>query len=185
MHMHTSKTGLYTFRQQFLGTHACAVITQSMKDSRFSRQPLNLLCSANVDLNRAWPDRNDRGGLNLTATGNEPAEVLALMHFATAFPFSAGCNMHEGALVANYPWDGDRQLGEGYAAAPDDAAFVALAKAFAGFHGTMAAQHADRTHQPAVRAVHNFLLQNLLAFTVLCAAAIAAHQSLVKRRLAS
>ena len=64
-------------------------------------------CRNGVDLNRAFPDRRNHTDLNLVATGGEPPEVRALMRLATTLPFVAGCNMHEGALVANYPWDGD------------------------------------------------------------------------------
>lgn len=36
----------------------------------------------------------------------ERAETLALMSWTTAHRFVASVSMHEGALVANYPWDG-------------------------------------------------------------------------------
>jgi carboxypeptidase D len=100
---------------------------------------LPVVCRDNLDLNRAFPDRSTSP--DMTSTGKEPFEVLAIMKFATSFPFSAGCNMHEGAIVANYPWDSDKDIGSGYAAAPDDKAFLHLAETFAGLHATMSKQH--------------------------------------------
>ena len=45
----------------------------------------------------------------------------------------------QGALVANYPWDGSEDRGTHYEACPDDAAYVHLARVYAGAHARMAA----------------------------------------------
>ena len=45
----------------------------------------------------------------------------------------------QGAVVANYPWDGSEDRGTHYAACPDDAAYVHLAGAYARAHASMAA----------------------------------------------
>jgi len=40
-------------------------------------------------------------------------------------------NFHEGALVANYPWDGTGDSRTRYSMAPDDLAFQRLCRAYA------------------------------------------------------
>ena len=45
----------------------------------------------------------------------------------------------QGAVVANYPWDGNADMATRYEASPDDAAFRHLAGAYAGAHASMAA----------------------------------------------
>jgi hypothetical protein len=91
------------------------------------------------DLNRAFPERHANGG-NLTATGNEPAEVTSIMRLGTLLPFAAGANLHEGAVVVSYPWDGMKGKEQRYAGSPDDAAYVRLAKSFAANHPWMREQ---------------------------------------------
>ena len=44
----------------------------------------------------------------------------------------------QGALVANYPWDGSKDRGTHYEACPDDAAYVHLAHIYASSHVKMA-----------------------------------------------
>ena len=43
----------------------------------------------------------------------------------------------QGALVANYPWDGTHNKTRHYAASPDDATYRHLASAYADAHATM------------------------------------------------
>lgn len=56
----------------------------------------------------------------------------------------------QGAVLANYPWDGTPNRTTEYWASPDDATFRHLAKVYAASHRTMhaskasAAQHARR-----------------------------------------
>lgn len=44
----------------------------------------------------------------------------------------------QGALVANYPWDGTPDKTTAYTAAPDDATFLAMASTYAQAHKKMA-----------------------------------------------
>ena len=43
----------------------------------------------------------------------------------------------QGALVANYPWDGSDDRGAHYSRCPDDAAYAHLAAVYAGAHAKM------------------------------------------------
>jgi len=115
---------------------------------------------AGIDLNRDFPDPLDRaaGVLGLAGTppgrlaapavealaaaaptadlspsGTEQPETAALMAWLTApgTPFAAAAALHEGAVVANYPWDGTPEMGTRYAASPDDATFRWAATAYA------------------------------------------------------
>ena len=45
----------------------------------------------------------------------------------------------QGAVVANYPWDGNLDMQTRYEASPDDATFRHLATVYAGAHASMAA----------------------------------------------
>lgn len=45
----------------------------------------------------------------------------------------------QGAVVANYPWDGSEDRGTHYSACPDDAAYIHLASVYARAHASMAA----------------------------------------------
>lgn len=70
-------------------------------------------------------------------TGHEEVETLALMHWMEDVPFVASASLHEGALVANYPWDASDDGNAGYAASPDDKTFVYLSKLYASHHRQM------------------------------------------------
>jgi len=108
--------------------------------------------SKRVDLNRDFPDWIEEGssraagqrGENptLEPTDAQQPETRAAMEWARAVRFAGSCVLHEGAVVANYPWDGrlDLALGSRYHASPDDAAFRSLASAYASLHATMAAR---------------------------------------------
>ena len=56
-----------------------------------------------VDLNRDFPDQFDDP--NNTVNGREP-ETRAVMEWSQQHNFILSANMHTGALVANYPFDG-------------------------------------------------------------------------------
>lgn len=98
--------------------------------------------SANVDLNRDFPDPVLHKGHDLHEPRPETQqETLALMTLATRMRFTGSSVLHEGALVANYPYDGykDGSLavsGEKHAS-PDDTTFVYLASVYANNHKTM------------------------------------------------
>uniref|UniRef100_A0A061S7Q8 Carboxypeptidase D n=1 Tax=Tetraselmis sp. GSL018 TaxID=582737 RepID=A0A061S7Q8_9CHLO len=96
------------------------------------------------DLNRDFPDpiqaAMGRGWSdNLAPTGREAPETRAVMDWARSHHFVAGVSMHEGAVVANYPWDGSLDRRTHYSASPDDAAFRHLATVYAQRNKDMAA----------------------------------------------
>ena len=103
-----------------------------------------------VDLNREFP------GPELLDTTEEflfkdrEPEVAAVMRWILDNPFVAAVNFHDGAVVANYPYD-QRNLqpwtvserfravagDPGNSETPDNAEFVMLSKLYADNHGTM------------------------------------------------
>ena len=115
------------------------------------------------DLNRDFPDRFASSALE--PTGSEQPETKAIMDWTLATGFVAGASMHEarrpgtavfvrlrmaeaertlvgclqGALVANYPWDGTSDRSTRYEACPDDAIFRHLATLYATTHKRMSA----------------------------------------------
>ncbi|KAI8473599.1 MAG: hypothetical protein J3K34DRAFT_518884 [Monoraphidium minutum] len=96
-----------------------------------------------TDLNRNFPDPIELKGADLrTPRANAAPETVAIMNFTLGGHFAASANLHEGAIVANYPWDGYSDLDEGErkrkSASPDDAGFVLMAKEYAAHHAFMA-----------------------------------------------
>lgn len=85
-----------------------------------------------VDLNRDFPDQfNDP---NNSLEGRQP-ETRAMMQWTWDHNFVLSANMHTGALVVNYPFDGPNT--GIYSAAPDDDLFVQLARCYADAHPNM------------------------------------------------
>ena len=97
--------------------------------------------SKGVDLNRDFPDQFRHGANAMEhGRGGEQPETLAAMSFHKRHSFAAGANFHEGALVANYPWDGTAHGSGGYNGVPgDDATFRSLARSYASLHPKMRA----------------------------------------------
>lgn len=87
-----------------------------------------------VDLNRDFPDqfspRNNNEDLR------QP-ETKAIMNWTRAINFVASASLHGGAVVANYPWDGNSDGRTGYSKCDDDETFRYLAKVYSNFHGSM------------------------------------------------
>jgi len=84
-----------------------------------------------IDLNRNFPDRFGR-----TQPQRQP-ETLAVMQWLEEYPFVLSANFHNGALVANYPYD-DSVTGEAvYTASPDDDIFRQVSLAYSNAHTTM------------------------------------------------
>ncbi|XP_072176466.1 carboxypeptidase E-like [Diadema setosum] len=102
------------------------------------------------DLNRNFPNLNNmayeneqNGGKNhhfvplradLLKLQPETANVLRWME---EYPFVLSANLHEGELVANYPYDTSRSRRSYYTASPDDAVFRHLAQVYATKHSFM------------------------------------------------
>lgn len=78
-------------------------------------------------------------------SGNEQPETLAVMRWMLSPPqgkaFDAGANLHEGAVVANYPWDGyadgSEQSRGVVRRSPEHAGFVRMSRAYASAHAFM------------------------------------------------
>jgi len=93
-----------------------------------------------VDLNRDFPDRFAQGSSNerLKRTGKEQKETNLLMDWTEKKgPFVSSLAIHEGALVANYPWDGTPDKSTRYEACPDDVSFKYFATQYAKKHRKM------------------------------------------------
>ncbi|CAF3095078.1 unnamed protein product [Rotaria sp. Silwood2] len=86
----------------------------------------------NSDNNRYYLDE-----LTNTQENIEP-EVRAVMHWSLIYPFVLSANLHGGALVANYPFDGKIQDStRKESKSPDDQTFKMLAKAYSHAHPKM------------------------------------------------
>lgn len=95
-----------------------------------------------IDLNRDFPDVINKTTATriappLLRTGWEQPETVAIMDWSKSRSFVASAAMHEGALVANYPWDANETGEEGYSSSPDDSAFRFLARTYASSHTRM------------------------------------------------
>merc|ERR1711879_435544 len=90
-----------------------------------------------VDLNRAFPswDNLTLSQEELTATA-EP-EVAAVIDWVLSQPFVLSANFHDGAVVANYPYDDSHQRNGIKSLTPDDSTFVSLSRLYASNHRTM------------------------------------------------
>jgi len=106
-----------------------------------------------VDLNRAFPgqDMLDKNR-NQLVEDREP-EVTAVIDWILENPFVVSINFHDGAVVANYPWDqynrqpwlkSDRfhvqTVEEKSAVTPDNSEFIMLSKLYSGKHATMSSK---------------------------------------------
>ncbi len=87
-----------------------------------------------VDLNRNFPDRI-RDPFNIS-DGREP-ETQAVMNFSSDHSFILSANFHTGALVANYPYDGNSTGRSVYTVCPDDLLFIELAKTYSSHNVPM------------------------------------------------
>lgn len=88
-----------------------------------------------VDLNRNFPDQYV---INKFNEQTEP-ETKAVMDWILSEPFVLSANLHNGALVANYPYDDnpDQVMSGKPNPAPDDITFQKLALTFSNVHKTM------------------------------------------------
>jgi carboxypeptidase D len=84
------------------------------------------------DLNRNFPDQYFG-----QITPQQP-ETKAIITWSARENFTLSANFHGGDLVANYPYDGNREYKSGHEApTPDDAAFKRIALAYAANHPEM------------------------------------------------
>jgi len=88
-----------------------------------------------IDLNRNFPDQ-------FTSPPNTKAgrqvETVAVMSFVEEHNFVLSANYHGGAVVANYPYDGNANQRSGvYTPSPDDSVFKVLATTYSNSHRTM------------------------------------------------
>ncbi|KAI6175688.1 putative effector protein [Aphelenchoides bicaudatus] len=106
-----------------------------------------------IDLNRNFPELNkifyymdaQKMGrydhlLDLFSDENQKfePEVKAVGEWTLSLPFVLSANLHEGDLVANYPFDASRVEGASeYAKSPDDSTFKHLAQVYANNHAHM------------------------------------------------
>lgn len=84
-----------------------------------------------VDLNRNFPDRFSR------THPHREQETIAVINWVASYPFVLSANLHNGALVANYPYDNSASGQSKYTACPDDDIFKQLALAYSNAHATM------------------------------------------------
>ena len=77
-----------------------------------------------IDLNRNFPDRFGR------TQPDRAAETRAVMEWIKNYPFVLSANLHNGALVANYPYDNSESDVAVYTISPDDTTFRQLALAY-------------------------------------------------------
>eukprot|EP01112_Ceratiomyxa_fruticulosa_P017598 TRINITY_DN550_c0_g1_i1.p1 TRINITY_DN550_c0_g1~~TRINITY_DN550_c0_g1_i1.p1 ORF type:complete len:485 (-),score=109.74 TRINITY_DN550_c0_g1_i1:163-1617(-) len=87
------------------------------------------------DLNRDFPDQfiSNRN----TPTGRQP-ETQAMMTWTSTHNFVLSASYHGGAVVANYPYDGNSNSRSGvYTPSPDDQVYKDLAIRYSNLHTTM------------------------------------------------
>lgn len=84
-----------------------------------------------IDLNRNFPDRFGRN------QGEIQPETQAVIDWLDEYPFVLSANLHNGALVANYPYDNSRSGNNVYTATQDDDIFIQLSLSYSLAHPTM------------------------------------------------
>ena len=85
----------------------------------------------NIDLNRDFPDRFHDNQVE------RAPETKAVMKWLSEYPFVLSANFHNGALVANYPYDNSRTGASVYTQCPDDDIFRQISLTYSRAHATM------------------------------------------------
>jgi len=91
----------------------------------------------NVDLNRAFPSWDDLSETSEALMNRSEPEVAAVIDWVLSQPFVLSANFHDGAVVANYPYDDSHQRNGIKSLTPDDSTFVSLSRLYASNHRTM------------------------------------------------
>ena len=84
-----------------------------------------------VDLNRDFPDRIQD---SVNTTAGRQIEVAHVMNWSALHNFVLSANFHTGAIVANYPWDGNTSGQYVYTACPEDALFIYLSRRYSQYN---------------------------------------------------
>jgi len=93
-----------------------------------------------VDLNRDFPSWDNLLDSKDQLMKNREPETAAVIDWVFSQPFVTSINFHDGAVVANYPYDDSStpKIKRGtYSATPDDATFISLATLYATNHVNM------------------------------------------------
>eukprot|EP01113_Clastostelium_recurvatum_P006430 TRINITY_DN1289_c0_g1_i1.p1 TRINITY_DN1289_c0_g1~~TRINITY_DN1289_c0_g1_i1.p1 ORF type:complete len:496 (+),score=119.62 TRINITY_DN1289_c0_g1_i1:80-1567(+) len=91
--------------------------------------------SRGIDLNRDFPDQFSS---NQNTPNGRQLETQAMMAWTASRHFVLSASYHGGAVVANYPWDGNANYQSGrYSACPDDRVYKELASTYANTHSWM------------------------------------------------
>jgi len=90
-----------------------------------------------VDLNRAFPSWDNLTLSQEELTAEAEPEVAAIIDWVFSQPFVLSANFHDGAVVANYPWDDSNGRDGMQSLTPDDQTFRALASLYATRHKSM------------------------------------------------
>jgi len=90
-----------------------------------------------VDLNRGFPDiKKAEWSRESLLKGREP-EVVATINWILDNPFVVSINFHDGAVVANYPWDDNVPNQDGHSYTEDHSVFLELSKTYSNNHKNM------------------------------------------------
>ena len=90
-----------------------------------------------VDLNRDFPSWESEDESRAKLMENRAPETKAVMKWILDNPFVLSVNYHDGAVVANYPYDDSYKAGGVKSLTPDNAVFEKLARLYADNHEYM------------------------------------------------
>jgi carboxypeptidase D len=94
-----------------------------------------------VDLNRNFPTWQDKGKTIVDLRLKRQKETILVMDWILKYPFVLSANFHDGAILANYPYDDyrspDKQKSGGVSKTPDHDVFYHLATSYTSNHPYM------------------------------------------------
>ncbi|KAH7638986.1 zinc carboxypeptidase-like protein [Dermatophagoides farinae] len=104
-----------------------------------------------IDLNRNFPDR-----IFINRTESEQPETVAIRQWLNRIQFILSANIHGGALVVNYPFDGSPVMeSEHLEKTPDHDVFIHLAKTYAQRHRKLKSQIKCRKDDNFINGITN------------------------------